>query len=407
MWGDREFPTHHRLSEAVPDHPVWLDRVDGHASLGNLKAMQLAGITRTTPNPAGGEILRDAQGNATGLFVDNASSLVERHIPGGRATAEELILRAQEKCLAVGLTGVHDAGIGRGEVESYRRLAADGRLKLRIYAMIGGGVGPDYFRQHRPTIGERFTLRATKLFADGAMGSRGAWLFEPYADRPTDEQGRPYRGLPVMQPAYLRRIAEAAPGKRLAGLHPRHRRPRHPGDARCLRSSFCVEHAQNPAPSDIPRFARLGVIPSMQPSHAISDMRWAEARVGPERVKTAYAWRQFLNAGCRIAGGSDFPVEDENPLIGLYVAVTRQDPQGQPAGGWLPQERMTREEALRSATLDAAYAAFEEQEKGSLEPGRFADFVVWSRDIVACSPRELLTARPLRVVIGGDSVRND
>jgi len=414
LWGDREFPTHGRLSAVSPDNPVWLERVDGHAALANAKAMALAGISGSTANPPGGEVLRTPAGEPTGLFVDNAQGLIERRIPGGRVTTADLILQAQSRCVAVGLTGVHDAGIGTDDIAAYRQLAADGRLKMRIYGMVGGSVGADYFRRNKPQVGERFTLRSTKLMADGAMGSRGAWLLEPYSDRPTDEQGKPYTGLPVMRPEFIREVSLAAAqnGWQVCTHAIGDRAIREvlgayetafqsvPIDGRAD-FRFRIEHAQNPHPADIARFAKLNVIPSMQQSHATSDMRWTEQRLGRERAKTAYAWRQFQKAGCRIAGGSDFPVEDPNPLWGIYAAVTRQDHQGLPAGGWMPGERQTREEALRSFTIDAAYAAFEEKVKGSLEPGKYADFVVWSTDIVTCPPKDLVTARPRQVVIGG------
>ncbi len=414
LWGERDFPTHEKLSEAAPRHPVWLERIDGHAAVANRRAMEIAGVTAATKDPPGGEVLRDARGEPVGLFVDNAMPLIERFIPGGKVAPEELILRAQERCLRAGLTGVHDAGIGPREIEAYRRLAAGGRLKIRIYGMAYGSLGAEYFRSHRPETGERFTLRALKLMIDGAMGSRGAWLIEPYADRPLDASGNPYRGLPVQEPPFVRGVALAAAesGWQACTHAIGDRGIRETLDAygeafakspgRDLR--FRIEHAQNPHPADIPRFAALGVIASMQPTHATSDMRWAEARVGPERAKTAYALRKFLRAGVRIAGGSDFPVEGEDPLRGLYAAVTRQDEAERPEGGWHPEERMTREEAIRAFTIDAAYAAFEEKEKGSIEPGKLADFVVWSRNIAACEPRALLDAHALSVVIGGDVV---
>jgi hypothetical protein len=416
LWNEKEFPSHALLSEASPENPVWLDRVDGHMGLANRKAMDVAGIDRSTADPPGGEVLRDARGEPTGLFVDNAMELVERRVPGGRSAPAELILAAQERCLRVGLTGVHDAGIGPREIEAYEKLAADGRLKLRVHGMAYGSLGPDWFRSHRPRTGERFTLRAVKLMADGAMGSRGAWLLEPYSDRPRDQAGKPYSGLPVQEPSFIRAVAGACleNGWQVCTHAIGDRAIRETLDAyeEVLRPTpgkdhrFRIEHAQSPHPADIPRFSRLGVIASMQPSHATSDMRWAEARVGPERVKTAYAWRQFLRAGARVAFGSDFPVEDENPLRGIHAAVTRQDPEGKPEGGWLPEERLTREEALRLFSIEAARSAFEEGEKGSLEPGKLADFVVWTHDIVACAPRDLLRARPHRLVIGGEVVRD-
>jgi predicted amidohydrolase YtcJ len=377
--------------------------------------MEIAGVGPRTEAPPGGEVLRDGAGRPTGLFVDNAMALVERHIPGGSVTAADLILAGEERCLAAGLTGIHDAGIGETEIAAYRKLASEGRLRLRVYGMVSGSVGPERLRGMKPERGERFTLRAVKLMIDGAMGSRGAWLLEPYADRPRDADGKPYTGLPVQTPEFVRAMARAALDAGFqacthaigdrgiretldayeAALGPRARE-----DHR-----FRIEHAQNPHPADIPRFAALGVIASMQPSHAVSDMRWAEARVGPERVRTAYAWRTFLDAGVRVAFGSDFPVEPENPLLGIHAAVTRQDAAGSPEGGFLPRERLTREEAIRLFTREAARASFEEAERGSLEAGKFADFVVWSADIVRCPPRDLLGARAVTVVIGGEMVK--
>lgn len=401
-WNQKEFPTHEKLSAVTPDHPVLLSRVDGHAALANRRAMELAGVTRDTPNPSGGEILRDSKGEPTGIFVDNAIDLFDRVVVGGRSVRDE-ILAAQDRCLSVGLTGVHDAGIGSHEVEVYRALEKDGKLKLRVYAM--GGPG---FAEGKPTVGDRFTLRAIKMMVDGAMGSRGAWLLEDYADRAG------HRGLPVTDPKIIERVARAAlkNGWQVCTHAIGDRGIRETLDAyeRALKDvpvkdhRFRVEHAQCPALSDIDRFAKLAVVPSMQPTHATSDMRWAEDRVGPERVKGAYAWSRFLRSGCRIAAGSDFPVESENPLWGIYAAATRQDHEGRPEGGWRAEERMTREEALRAFTLDAAWAAFEEDRKGSLEAGKLADFVVWSVDIVTCDPKALLKAEAMLTVVGGVTV---
>lgn len=418
-WPSKSLPGHRELSAASPDNPVWLSRVDGHAGLANRKAMELAGVTGETANPPGGEVLRDAKGEATGVLVDNAESLVDRVIPQGLlGRPEDAILAAQRLCLSAGLTGVHDAGLSPGLIEVYRRLEADGRLKLRVYAMVAGPYAMKWYEEHEPVAGDRFTCRAAKLYMDGAMGSRGAWLLEPYADRPTGPDGGPYTGLAVGRPEFIEAVASHAltrgyqvcthaigdRGNRevldayeraMAG---RTGAPDPPGHR------FRVEHAQLLSPADIPRFAVLGVIPSMQPTHCTSDMRWVDARVGPERARGAYAWASLLRTGVRIAGGSDFPVESHNPFQGVYAAVTRQNAEGEPAGGWRPEERMTREEALRAFTIDAAYAAFEENDKGSLAPGKLADFIVIDRDVMSCSEAEIRGTRVVRTVIGGQTV---
>ncbi|MBU0639832.1 MAG: amidohydrolase [Planctomycetes bacterium] len=413
-WPDRQLPTHHKLSAVSPDNPVWVTRVDGHAGLANAAAMRLAGLTAETPSPAGGEIIKDESGALTGVFIDNAEDLIAGHIDSTMADTAALLLKAQEMCLAVGLTGVHDAGISPAEVAVYRELAESGRLKLRVYAMVGGRYAHAYFREHGLSIGARLTVRSAKLFADGALGSRGAWLSEPYSDRPSDSTGKPYTGLVVMKPEFIRQVAED-------GLRQGYQVCTHAigdrGNHETLNAyavalsrrptenhRYRIEHAQILALDDIPRFAKLGVIPSMQPTHATSDMRWAEARVGPRRIAGAYAWAKLRRTGVPIPGGSDFPVESHNPFYGLYAAITRQDHNGSPAGGWLPGERMTRTEALRSFTLDAAYAAFEEDLKGSLQVGKLADFVVIDRDVMTCAPREIIQTRVLRTVIGGETV---
>ncbi len=413
-WPGKELPTHQALSAATPDHPVWLRRVDGHAALANAKAMELAGITRETPDPPGGEIIRDGRGHATGVFVDNAMGLVQRVASGQDFTPEALILKAQEMCLAAGLVGVHDAGIAPAEVETYRALERDGRLKMRVYAMIRGFQAIRYFEEHPLYSGPRLTVKAAKVVIDGAMGSRGAWLLAPYADRPTNDHGDPYTGLAVTEPSVLEEIAEHAltRGYQVCTHAIGDRANREALDAyeRAMKKlprpdpRFRVEHAQLLALEDIPRFAAMGVIPSMQQTHCTSDMRWVDARVGPERARGAYAWASLLRTGARIAGGSDFPVESHNPFLGLHAAATRQNAQGQPLGGWHAEERMTREEALRSFTLDAAYASFEEGSRGSLTPGKQADFIVIDRDIMTCGPHQVLETRVLRTVIAGETV---
>ena len=400
-WGQKALPRHADVSKITPDHPVLLSRVDGHAALANAKALALAHITRETKDPDGGEILRDDKGEPTGILVDNAIALVRRVIPeGGGAPIEELWAVGEQACLRAGLTSVHDAGIAPADVA---RLP--GKLKLRVYAMLSAVPGIErYVAENKPTA----SVRAVKAYIDGAMGSRGAWMLEAYADRPG------HIGLAVTPPARLRALAEACArnGWQLCthAIGDRGNREvldayesalkKHPGrDHR-----FRVEHAQCIALEDIPRFGALGVIASMQPTHATSDMRWAQDRVGAARLKGCYAWRRLLQSGARVAFGSDFPVESENPLWGFYAAVTRQDHEGLPKGGWLPDQRVSRQEALRLFTLDAAYAAFQEKELGSLEPGKLADFVVLDRDIMSVPSRELLRTRVLRTVIGGETV---
>jgi predicted amidohydrolase YtcJ len=418
-WPGKELPTHGELSKATPENPVWLRRVDGHAGIANAAALELAGITRDTPNPEGGEILRDASGEPTGVLVDNAMRLVEAKVPAGaRGKGEDLLLKAQELCLSAGLTGVHDAGVSPGDVAVYEKLAAEGRLKLRCYLMMSAPYAMKWFEERQPFSGPVVTVRAAKLYMDGAMGSRGAWLLEPYADRAEDAEGNPYTGLAVSKPELIEAVARHAVEKgyqvcthaigdranrevldayeratKIVGIPPAK-----------MNYRFRIEHAQLLNLDDMPRFAELGVVASMQPTHCTSDMRWVEQRVGAERARGAYAWQNLLVQGVVIAGGSDFPVESHNPFLGLYAAVTRQDRSGQPEGGWMPQEKMTREQALHAFTMGGAYASFEEGTRGSLEAGKLADFIVVDRDIMTCPEIEIDDARVLRTVIGGETV---
>jgi predicted amidohydrolase YtcJ len=427
-WGARQLPTNGVLSEATPNSPVWLRRVDGHAGIANRRAMELAGITADTPSPEGGEIIRDEQGQPTGVLVDNAMALVESKIPAGaRGTARDLVLRAQELCLAAGLTGVHDAGVSPADVAVYRQLESEGLLKLRINAMISAFHAMRHFEQNPPLIPDRsraaqarLTVRSTKLYMDGAMGSRGAWLLAPYADRLTGPDGEPYTGLAVNKPEFVEAVARHAlrRGYQVCTHAIGDRANREVLDAyeRAIidwsaehggerpEHRFRIEHAQLLSPQDIPRFAAVGVIASMQPTHATSDMRWVEDRVGPERARGAYAWASLLRNGAVVAAGSDFPVESHNPFLGFYAAVTRQNLQAQPAGGWMPQERMTRDDILRAMTVDAAMASFEEELRGTLEPGKVADFIVIDRDVMTCPAPEIPGTRVLMTVIGGEVV---
>ncbi len=421
-WPTRALPTHDPLSAISPDNPVWLSRVDGHAALANKAAMDLAGIDDSISNPAGGEIIRDEQGRATGVFIDNAEGLIDRVIPAS-GDPRAIILEAQARCFEVGLTGVHDMGVHPETARMYRQMADAGELKLRISAMIPSNVALKYMSENEPIDHPIVTVRGCKLYMDGAMGSRGAWMLEPYADRPTGPEGEPYVGLAVSDPAFIEAVAKLAleRGYQVCTHAIGDRANREVLDAyqraaaslgssytqRLDSARFRIEHAQLLSPADIPRFAELGVIASMQPTHCTSDMRWVDDRVGPERSKGAYAWQSLLKSGARLAGGSDFPVESHNPFLGIYAAVTRQNLEGQPSGGWHPAERLTREEALRSMTIDAAYASFHEKERGSLSPGKYADLIVIDRDIMTCPVEQIPATRVLMTMVGGEFVFKD
>ena len=404
LWPGKSMPAHDRLSEAVPGHPVWLVRVDAHAGVANAAAMRSAGLDSSVTSPRGGIVVR-AGGRLTGLFVDDAMQLIESRMPSpGLEDVLRWYLKAQDICLSMGLTAVHEAGLSKRQLEALLVLSRRGQLRMRVYGMLQQSVfdGGDF----SPIYEGRLTCRSIKIVADGALGSRGAAMFEPYCDSPT-EKGF----LRVTQDGLRRSVSKAfSSGFQVnahaigdlanrsvldaieAGL----------GEVPVSDHRSRIEHAQIVALEDIPRFAGLGVIASIQPTHCTSDMNMAEARLGGGRIKGAYAWRKFIDAGVRIAGGSDFPVESPNPLWGLYAAVTRQDHRGEPAGGWYPEERMTMDEALRSFTTDAAYAAFEENDKGTLSAGNWADLTVVDRDIVAAKPAELLDAGVMATIVGGD-----
>lgn len=392
-WPQKDFPTAADLDAAFPQRPVWLSRIDGHAAWGNsatLRAVKqdLSG----TWQPVGGKILRDAQGKPTGVFIDLAETVVEKvRPPMGEAQAEQLLLAGMQDAVRHGLTGVHDAGISLAELQRYERLANAGKLPLRISAMAAGD-GEAFARLCKSGLVQhasgRLRMRSIKLMADGALGSRGAAMTAGYSD---DQDNQ---GLMVTSPDELRRIAGQAKqcGVQVA-THAIGDRANHEvlaayravlgADAAAGEHRWRIEHAQILSPKDLPELVKLGVIASMQPTHATSDMPWAEDRVGPQRIVGAYAWRQLRDSGARLALGSDFPVESVDPRLGLYSAVSRADEDGLPAGGWRPQEKLTAFEALRGFTLDAAYAGFAEKEVGSLEVGKRADFVVLAQDPLA------------------------
>jgi predicted amidohydrolase YtcJ len=406
-WTVKEFPSAAALDAALPDRPVALERVDGHATLANSAAMRAAGVTAATPDPEGGRIMRDANGNPTGVFIDAASNLIDRAVPPvTTAQRKARVLAAAQAIAASGLTGMHDAGIDPATITAVQELIDENRFPIRVYAMLGDNdaVVNEWFR-NGPLMnyGGRLTVRAVKLYADGALGSRGAALLAPYSDDPGNT------GLLVSQPSHIEDVARRG---RAAGFQIN----THAIGDRGVRETisayaragvtagdrFRIEHLQVIAPDDVPRLVRHGIIASMQPTHATSDMYWAEARLGPERVRGAYAWRTVLNAGGRLALGSDFPVEDVSPFFGLYAAVTRQDQKGWPAGGWRPSEKLTLAEAIRGFTSDAAYAAFEEKTRGTIEPGKLADFTIVDGDLFTMP--ELYKAKVRYTVVGGEIV---
>jgi hypothetical protein len=414
-WPGQQWPTHQMLSAAVPDHPVFLTRIDGHAALANQRALDIGAITRATRDPNGGRLLRDATGAPTGVLIDAAQALVSSKIPPLTSSQlEARIRRADEEMRRLGLTTVHDAGTGGAAVDAYKRMIDAGALKTRIYAMLRGSIPeltPFFTAGPLTDYGNhRLAVRAIKITADGALGSRGAALLEPYDDEPGNT------GLLVTPPDELHAQTLAASNAGFQTcIHAIGDRANRlvmdvfervqdevPG-ARALR--LRIEHAQILDAAEIPRFARLGVIASMQPTHATSDMPWVPARIGAARTaEGAYRWQTLRATGATIASGSDFPVEDANPLLGFYAAVTRQDANGNPRGGWMPEERLSREQALRSFTLDAAYAAHAETLTGSLEPGKLADLVVLSADIMRIPPTDILRTTVRMTVVGGEIV---
>jgi predicted amidohydrolase YtcJ len=411
-WEMREFPSWRDLSETEAN-PVYLERIDGHALWLNRTALDACSITRDTADPPGGRIVRDPDGNPTGVLIDNAEMLVMAYVPEvGPDQLDANLRRAVQACNRVGLVGVHDAGTSPAVLAALRRLAAAGELTLNVYAMLDSeypGLVRDAFRRGPWEEFEgRLVVRSVKLRADGALGSRGALLLAPYDDDPGNAglEVTPPESLQVWAAEAMRsgfqpathaigdrgnRIILDAYQQALALVAPRNLRPR-------------VEHCQILSPEDIPRFARLGVIASMQPTHATSDMPWAAARVGETRLAGAYAWHTLLASGAHVAFGSDAPVESIDPLWGMYAAVTRQDHAGQPPGGWRPAERVSVSDAIRGFTSGAAYAAHDEMRTGSIATGLRADLTLIDTNLLTCLPGEILEARVVMTVVQGKIV---
>jgi hypothetical protein len=412
IWQLGRFPTAQELDAAVNDRPVWMSRVDGHAGWANTRALAAAGITKTTPDPQGGRIEHNADGTPSGVLVDAAMDLMEKILPARTEAEARLDLNAAlDEMASWGLTSVHDAGVDAGTDRLYREYAMAGKLKTRIYGMISGSDA--LFKQVSSVpplnsfANDLYALRSVKLYADGALGSRGAALLAPYSDAPT--KGLLFNANAAiyaqMQTAIshgyqvnVHAIGDAGNRQILDGFAKLLTTPA----AHALRNR--IEHAQVVALTDIPRFKKLDIIPSMQPTHATSDMNMAENRVGHERIKGAYAWRSFLHQGSKIACGSDFPVESANPFLGIYAAVTRQDADHAPAGGWYPNQAMSLTEALRCFTVDAAYAAHQEKMLGSLEPGKWADFIVTDADLFRMPTYDIQNMKVLQTWVAGKQV---
>lgn len=412
LWSDRAFPTAQDLDKVVADRPVALARVDSHATWVNSKAMELAGITKDTKSPAGGEIIKDANGNPTGVFIDNASLLIEAHLPkASNAVYEQQLQAAGEHLLSNGITSMHDAGIGRDVYDFYLKEAVEGDLPVRVYAMVSATdpelstmLGNGNIRDANDFL----YIRSVKAYGDGALGSRGAALLEPYSDAPHQH------GLLLTQPEDMTQLFTTVLGagfqlnyhaigdkanhvalnefettfETLGGVELRNR----------------IEHAQVIAPDDLARFAELKVLPSMQPTHATSDKNMAEDRIGKDRMKGAYAWKTLLDSGIALPLGSDFPVELANPFYGLHAAVTRQDRNNQPVKGWYAHEALTIEQAFRGFTLDAAYAGHMEDTLGSLTKGKWADFILVDQDIFTIKPEDIWKTKVHATYVAGEQV---
>ncbi|KAA3662773.1 MAG: amidohydrolase [Calditrichaeota bacterium] len=418
-WPEKKFPSSYDLDKISQTHPMLLTRADGHAIVANSKAIQLAGITHTTPDPAGGRIERDVKtGKATGIFIDNAIDLIRSIAPSDTTPdmVRKFALEAQKVSFQYGLTQLHDMGIEWPRVEILKEMYESGELKIRLQCYISDiGDNPDTLFKNGAEVGlykNRLNIRGIKCYMDGALGSRGAALLKPYSDtggsgliltkenelypliREATEKGIQVathaigdRGNRLALDLYEKALQEI-PADLRVNADPRHR----------------IEHAQIVAPEDIPRFQALGIIPSMQPSHAIGDLHWAVRRLGKDRMLRGYAWRTLVDSGCILPGGSDAPVEEGNPMIEFYAATVRKDTTGFSTEDWHRDLRLSRKEALQMFTSWAAYSVFEENVRGNIEKGKLADFTVLEKDLMTCPEEELFKVGVEMTVVGGEIV---
>ncbi|SNC65974.1 hypothetical protein SAMN06265337_1454 [Hymenobacter gelipurpurascens] len=406
-WPTKQFPSKDTLDKLFPNTPVFIVRVDGHAALVNQKALDMAGVTQNTPI-SGGTITKDARGNLTGLLVDNAVRLVSAKIPEPTAAeAETALLEAQKRCVAVGLTSLADAGLDKANVDRMDALQGQGKLKVRLYTMLAPTKeNLEFYLKNGPVFKDRLTVCSFKVYADGALGSRGACLVHPYTDKPQET------GFLLSSVAEYRTLAkQLAASKFQMNTHAI-------GDSsnRLLLDIYGealkgqkdrrwrIEHAQVVTKADVPKFGQYGIVPSVQPTHATSDMYWAGERLGQSRLQTAYAYNDLRKQYGQVALGSDFPVEDINPLFGFHSAVARQDAKNYPAGGFQMENALSRPDALRGMTTWAAHAAFEEKQKGSISPGLAADFVLLDTDLLEAPKEKLRSAKVQQTWIAGEKV---
>ena len=417
FWKPPQFPTRQDLDKIAPNNPVFLTRADGHASIANSAALRIARIDKNTVDPFGGQILRK-NGEPNGMLLDNAQDFVARNIPKPtEGEREEALLRGIDREIKLGWCEIQNAGSHKEDVDLIRKAFENGKIKIRfVNAVYGPGEDAQSFLREGPTVNafdHHFTQRTIKVLVDGALGSRGAALLKPYSDAPETSgflTEKPEDLRPMFEDALRRgvQVETHAIGDRanrlILDLYEQAFKAAPPDERKIREPRWRIEHAQIVDPNDIPRFAKLGVIPSMQPSHAISDLFFAPARLGMERLIGAYAWQSFIKSGCIIAGGSDAPVERGEPMIEFYAAVARKSIRGESGEGWHPEQAVSRENALRMFTIWPAYAAFQEKDKGSIEVGKLADFTVLSQDIMKIPEMEILETRNEMTVIGGEII---